>query len=441
MRIRPPETHYAKSGDVHIAYQVIGEGHLDLVFVPGFISHVEHVWEEQHWAGFLERLASFARLICFDKRGTGLSDRVADIPTLEQRMDDVRAVMDAVGSERAALFGLSEGGPMSVLFAASHPDRTRALVLCGSYALFSSAVMSPDQLEGYVQQVDRSWGSGASVARLAPSLANDPAFVAWFRRFERLGGSPSAVIALMRMNSQIDIRHILPSIRVPTLVLHRTGDLRVNVAAGRFLADNIPGARYIELPGSDHLFCAGDTKRILDEIEEFLTGARASADADRVLATVLFTDIVGSTSRAAELGDREWRRMLESHDARIRRELERHRGRKIKSTGDGVLATFDGPARGVRCAAAIGEAMAALGLRVRSGLHTGEVELLGDDIGGIAVHLAARVAGMAGAGEVLVSGVVKDLVAGSGLRFRDRGVHALKGLPEDVHIFAVEAAA
>jgi class 3 adenylate cyclase len=441
MRIRPPETHYAKSGDVHIAYQVVGDGHLDLVCVPGFISHVEHVWEEPHWASFLERLASFARLICFDKRGTGLSDRVGDIPTLEQRMDDVRAVMDAVGSEQAALFGLSEGGPMSVLFAASHPDRTRALVLCGSYALFSSAVMSPDQLEGYVQQVDRSWGSGASVARLAPSLANDPAFLAWFRRFERLGGSPSAVIALMRMNSQIDIRHILPSIRVPTLVLHRTGDLRVNVAAGRFLADNIPGARYIELPGSDHLFCVGDTKRLLDEIEEFLTGARASADADRVLATVLFTDIVGSTSRAAELGDREWRRMLESHDARIRRELERHRGRKIKSTGDGVLATFDGPARGVRCAAAIGEAMAALGLRVRSGLHTGEVELLGDDIGGIAVHLAARVAGMAGAGEVLVSGVVKDLVAGSGLKFRDRGVHALKGLPEDVHIYAVEATA
>jgi class 3 adenylate cyclase len=434
-----PETRYAKSGDVHIAYQVIGNGPLDLVFVPGFISHVDHVWDEPRWAGFLERLASFSRLICFDKRGTGLSDRVSAIPTLEERMDDVRAVMDAVGSERAAFFGISEGGPMSLLFAATYPDRTIALTLFGSYALFPTAVMSPEKLADFLERVEESWGTGKLVPNFAPSLAEDAAFISWWARFERLGASPSAVKTLMRMNSEIDIRGVLPAIHVPTLILHRAGDARVNVAAGRYLAQHIAGARYIELPGNDHLFCAGDSRRILDEIEEFLTGSRSHSEMERALATVLFTDIVGSTERAVALGDHEWRRLLETHHARVRRELVRFRGKEIKTLGDGFLATFDGPARGVRCAEAIRDNVHDLGLEIRSGLHTGEIEILPNDVGGIAVHVAARVAQLAGPGEVLTSSVLKELVAGSGLRFEDRGVHALKGLADGVRIFAARA--
>ncbi len=352
-------------------------------------------------------------------------------------MDDVRAVMDAAGSERAAVFGISEGGPMSALFAASHPGRVRALVLCGSYALFTTAVMTPEKLARFAESIGDTWGTGASVGDFAPSLVEDRAFRSWWARFERLGGSPSAVLALMRMNSQIDIRHVLPTIRVPTLVLHREGDIRVNVAAGRYLAAHIPGARYVELPGRDHLFCAGDSGRILDETQLFLTGSRPPAEADRVLATILFTDIVHSTARAAALGDRAWRRLLESHDASVRRELARFRGREVKTLGDGFLAVFDGPARGVRCAAAIRDALQTLGVEIRSGLHTGEIELLGDDVGGLAVHVAARVAALAGPGEILSSGVIKDLAAGSGLEFSDRGVHALKGLSEGLRIYAV----
>jgi len=437
MRDRPPDVRYAKSGDVHIAYQVIGSGPLDLVFVPGFISHVDLVWDEPHWAGFLERLAAFTRLIRFDKRGTGLSDRVATIPTLEERMDDVRAVMDAVGSERAAFFGVSEGGPMSLLFAASYPERTRALALYGSYALFSTAVMGPEQMAAFEARVEQSWGTGASVAAFAPSLAEDEAFRRWWARFERMGGSPAAVIRLMRMNSEIDIRHALPAIRVPTLIMHRTGDMRVRVEAGRFLARHIAGARFVELAGDDHLFCAGDAGAILDEIEEFLTGSRPAAEPDRVLATVLFTDIVDSTARAAAAGDHAWRKLLESHHHCVRRELARFRGREIKTMGDGFLATFDGPARGARCAAAIRAAVHDLGIEVRAGLHTGEIELMPDDIGGIAVHIASRIADLAGPGEILSSAVLKDLVAGSGLRFEDRGAHALKGLSENVRVYAV----
>jgi len=432
-----PETRYARSGELHIAYQVVGSGPFDLVFVPGFISHLDNNWEEPRWAAFLDRLASFSRLILFDKRGTGLSDRVGAIPTLEERMDDVRAVMDAAGSERAALLGISEGGPMSLLFAASHPDRTQALVLCGSYALFSEAVLPPNKLAEFTAQVEQSWGTGATVASFAPSLAGDSAFRNWWARFERLGASPAAVIALMRMNSEIDIRHVLPSIHVPTLVLHRVGDVRVNVKAGRYLAQHIAGARYVELPGDDHLFFAGDAGRILDEIEEFLTGSRSDVETDRVLATVLFTDIVDSTARAAALGDRDWRRLLESHHQRVRHELARFRGQEVKTLGDGFLATFDGPARAVRCAAAIRDAIGGLGLQVRAGLHTGEIELMANDVGGIAVHVAARVAELAGPGEIFASGVLKDLVAGSGLQFQDRGMHALKGLGEAMHIYAV----
>jgi class 3 adenylate cyclase len=411
------------------------------VFVPGFISHVDHVWDEPRWAGFLERLASFSRLICFDKRGTGLSDRVAALPTLEERIDDVRAVMDAVGSKRAAIFGISEGGPMSLLFAATHPDRTMALILYGSYALFPTAVMSPERLAGFLQQVEQSWGNGDLIPAFAPSLAHDVAFRSWWARFERLGASPSAVKTLMQMNSEIDIRGVLPMIHVPTLVMHRTDDPRVNVAAGRYLAKHIAGARYVELPGQDHLFCAGDTRRILDEMEEFLTGTLSHSDMERSLATVLFTDIVGSTERLSSLGDREWRHLLERHDAYVRRELARFRGKEIRTTGDGFLATFDGPARAVRCAEAVRDTVRDLGLEVRSGLHTGEIEILPNDVGGIAVHVAARVAQLASAGEVLTSSVLRDLVAGSGLRFTDRGIHALKGVSEGVRLFAVDSSA
>jgi class 3 adenylate cyclase len=351
-------------------------------------------------------------------------------------MDDVRAVMDAVGSERAALFGISEGGPMSLLFAATHPDRTLALTLYGSYALFPTAVMSPERLADYLQKVEESWGTGTLVPGFAPSLAEDVAFRKWWARFERLGASPSAVKTLMRMNSEIDIRGILPVIHVPTLIMHRVGDLRVNVAAGRYLAQHISGARYVELPGNDHLFCAGDSRRILDEIEKFLTGSLAHSETDRALATVLFTDIVGSTERAVALGDREWRHLMEMHDACVRRELARFRGKEIRTLGDGFLATFDGPARAVRCAEAIRDNVRDLGLEVRSGLHTGEIEILPNDVGGIAVNVAARVARLAGPGEVLTSNVLKELVAGSGLRFADRGVYALKGLPDGMRVFA-----
>jgi class 3 adenylate cyclase len=351
----------------------------------------------------------------------------------------VRAVMDAVGSERAGFFGISEGGPMSLLFAATYPDRTIALTLFGSYALFPTAVMSPEKLADFLERVEESWGTGKLVPSFAPSLAEDAAFISWWARFERLGASPSAVKTLMRMNSEIDIRGVLPAIHVPTLILHRAGDARVKVAAGRYLAQHIAGARYIELSGNDHYFGAGDSRRILDEIEEFLTGSRSHFEMERALATVLFTDIVGSTERAVALGDHEWRRLLETHHACVRRELVRFRGKEIKTLGDGFLATFDGPARGVRCAEAIRDNVHDLGLEIRSGLHTGEIEILPNDVGGIAVHVAARVAQLAGPGEVLTSSVLKELVAGSGLRFEDRGVHALKGLADGVRIFAARA--
>ena len=436
-----PETHYARSGDVHIAYQVVGDGPLDLVLVPGFISHVEGWWEEPLCARFVERLASFSRLILFDKRGTGLSDREFGVPTLEQRMDDVRAVQAAAGSERAAVLGISEGGPMSVLFAATYPERTAALVLYGTFAEFRSWVPTREALEGILGYMDRDWGTGRSLPHFAPSLAAEPRFRRWWARHERGGASPGAAMALMRMNSEIDVRHVLPAIRVPTLILHRTGDVTVDVEAGRYQAAHIHGARYVELPGTDHLPFVGDSEAILAEIEEFLTGVRPVAEPDRVLATVLFTDIVDSTRRAAALGDRRWRELLEAHHSATRRELGRHRGREVKSLGDGFLAAFDGPARAVRCAEAIAVAMRPLGLEVRAGLHTGECEVMGEDLGGLAVHIAARVAAQAGPGEVLVSSTVKDLVAGSGLQFEDRGTRALKGIPDEWRLFALTGAA
>ncbi|MEH2504124.1 class 3 adenylate cyclase [Bradyrhizobium sp. AZCC 1578] len=433
-----PKTQYAKSGDVRIAYQVVGEGPFDLVFVPGFISNLDVAWEEPYRARVWTRLAAFARLIMFDKRGTGLSDRTVGVPTLEERMDDVRAVMDAVGSEQAALFGISEGGAMSVLFAATYPERTRALVLYGAYGHFRSWVLAPDEIEGALERMEKNWGTGESLRLFAPSVASDETFKLAWARFERLGASPSAVVALMRMNSEIDVRPVLPSIQVPTLIIHRQGDVRVNVEAGRFMARQIPNAKYLELPGSDHLLWTGETERALDEVEEFLTGSRCAIESDRVLATVLFTDIVNSTKRAETIGDRAWHDVLDRHNALVRREISRHRGHEVRTMGDGFLATFDGPARSIRCALAINEGVEALGLQVRAGLHTGEIEITDTDLSGIAVHIASRVATMAKPGQVLVSNTVRDLVAGSNIRFHDEGSHSLKGITESVRLFAAE---
>jgi pimeloyl-ACP methyl ester carboxylesterase len=442
------KTQYTKSGDLHIAYQVTGSGPLDLVLVPGFVSHLESQWEHPWPAHFLERLGSFSRLIRFDKRGTGLSDRVGGIPTLEQRMDDVRAVMDAVGSERAALLGVSEGGPMSVLFAATYPERTSALVLYGSYACRAGGPGNPSgrteqEQRAIVDSIDKGWGEpgGLDIDMWAPSAADDGSYLQWSATYRRLAASPGAAVAVMEMNQQIDVRPILAAVRVPTLVLHRTGDRVTRTEQARYLAEHVPGARLVELPGIDHIPWVGDADAILDAVEEFLTGTRHEAELDRVLATVLFTDIVGSTERAAALGDRKWRDLLNAYYALARRELARFRGREVDTAGDGFFASFDGPARGVRCAQAIATGARPLGIEVRAGLHTGECELVGEKVGGIAVHIGARVAGLAKPGEVLVSSTVKDLVAGSGIRFEERGAHTLKGVPGEWRLFAVAPAA
>lgn len=439
-----PETRYARSGDVNLAYQVVGEGPFDLIWVPGWISNVEESWEVPEYAHFLRRLASFARLIVFDKRGTGLSDRVSNdrLPTLEQRMDDVRAVLEAAGSEHAAVFGASEGGNMSVLFAATYPEWVRALVLAGVYAkrLWSPDypwAPTPEQREREHELLEREWAGKMDVSVLAPSAVDDPALMRRIATFFRRSASPGAAVALNRMNTAIDTRAVLPTITVPTLVLQRRGDRDVNVEEGRWIARRIPGARYVELPGDDHLVWIGDTDALLDEVEAFLTGVRRGPEPDRVLATVLFTDIVGSTKLAAELGDRRWRDLLEAHHAAVRRELERFRGREVDTAGDGFLATFDGPARAVRCACAIRDVVTPLGLELRAGVHTGECELVGGKVGGIAVHIGARVAAAAATGEVLVSSTVRDLVAGSGLEFEDRGVRELKGVPGEWRLYAV----
>ena len=435
-----PVTQYAKSGQVHIAYQEFGGGPINVVLVPGFVSNVENYWDQPDFARFLHRLGRYARVVTFDKRGTGGSDRVTELPGLDVRMDDLRAVMDAAGMEQAALLGISEGAPLSVLFAATYPERCRALALYGSFSRFSYWFPSEEALADFFGYVDKAWGSGGSIQRFAPSRANDTAFRQWWGRNERLGASPAAVIALMRMNSQIEISGILPAVRVPTLVLHRREDQVVDVAGGRDVAANIPGAKLVELPGVDHIFYVGEgAEKISDAIEEFLTGAPARIEADRMLATVLFTDIVGSTEKAASLGDQRWHNLLDDHHATIRRVLARFRGHEVKTTGDGFLATFDGPPRGVRCACAIAEEIKSLGIEVRAGLHTGECEMIGDDVGGIAVHIGARVAALAGPSEVLVSSTVRDLVAGSGLRFKDHSTQSLKGIPGEWRIVAAEA--
>jgi pimeloyl-ACP methyl ester carboxylesterase len=440
-----PETRYAKTADgVHIAYQVVGSGPLDLVYVPGWVSNIDEMWEEPMYARFLERLASFSRLILFDKRGTGLSDAVplADLPTLEQRMDDVRAVMDTVRSERAALLGHSEGGNMSVLFAATYPERTAGLVTIGCYA---ARIWSPDYpwaptpeaREREYADTERTWGSEVDLDYYAPSMAGDDAFAKRLATYLRRSASPQASVALLRMNSQIDVRSVLPTVRVPTLVMNRVDDRDVSVEEARYMAARIPGAKLVELSGGDHLMWVGDTETLLGEVEEFLTGVRRGPEPDRVLATVVFTDIVGSTEAAVRMGDRSWGDLLERHHATVRRLLAQYRGTEMDTAGDGFFATFDGPARAVRCAQGIIEAVRELDLEVRAGIHTGEVEVIDGKIGGIAVNIGARVAASAGASQVLVSQTVKDLVAGSGLAFEDAGEHDLKGVPGRWRLYLV----
>jgi pimeloyl-ACP methyl ester carboxylesterase len=440
-----PQTRYAKTPDgVSIAYQVVGDGPLDLVWVPGWVSHVEAIWDEPSAARFLERLASFSRLILFDKRGTGMSDRVptADLPTLEQRMSDLLTVCDQVGSERAALLGVSEGAPLCVLFGATYPDRTTAIVLLGGFAREVVDDGYPwgytrEGVDAFLEEVARDWGGPVGLDIRAPSRAGDERFRANWARYLRMGASPSAVLALVKMNAEIDVRSVLDACRVPTLVLHRTGDRAVPVELGRYLAEKIPGAKLVELPGDDHLPWVGDTDAILGEIEQFLTGVRHDREPSRVLATVLFTDIVSSTEQAARLGDQRWGDLLQAHHAAVREQLLRFDGRELGTAGDGFLAIFDGPARAVRCAQAIVAAVRPLGLEIRAGLHTGEIELAGDDVHGLAVHIGARIAALAGPGEILVSRTVKDLVVGSGLAFRERGREVLKGVPDAWDLFAV----
>jgi pimeloyl-ACP methyl ester carboxylesterase len=436
------ETRYARSGDVNIAYQVVGEGPRDLVLVPGWLSNIEVFWEEPAVARFLQRLGSFARLLLFDKRGTGLSDRVADMPNLETRMDDVRAVMDAVGSPRAALFGYSDGGPMCALFAATYPERTTALIMMGSYARRLWAPdypwgVRPEEWAEFVEGTVRGWGGPVGVEARVASMASETRFREWWARLLRLSASPGANRALLTMIAEIDVRHVLPVIRVPTLIIHNAAERLIPVEASRYLAERISGARYVELAGVDHVPFGDNAEAILDETEEFLTGIRRGPEPDRILATVMFTDVVDATRNAAELGDRRWKDLLGAYYTVVREELARGRGREIDTAGDGFLAVFDGPARGVRAACTIITRVRRLGLDVRAGLHTGECEVMGSKLGGIAVHIGARVAALAKGGEVLVSHTVKDLVAGSGLRFEDRGPHVLKGVPDEWHIFAV----
>jgi len=439
-----PETRYARSGDLHIAYQTFGDGPIDVLWVPTWIWEGEHVWEEPSIARLFRRLGSFARVITFDRRGSGLSDSVEGAPTLEEQMDDVVAVLDAVGAEQAALFAQLEAGAMASLFAATHPERTRALVLYEATPRMTKAPgydwpLSKEEREQRVEPMGERWGSGEWVTSLSRGEPNER-LRQWAGRLERLAASPGTAMAFFRMHSEIDVRPVLPTIQAPTLVLHRPGDEYIDIRHSRYLAEHIPGARMVELTGRDTLVFSGDQNALIAEVEEFLTGARHAPDPERILATVMFSDIVDSTRRAAELGDRRWRDLLESLEDVVGRELMRFRGRAVKSMGDGFLATFDGPARGIRCAAAVRDtALSQFGVEVRSGLHTGEIEVMGDDVGGIAVHIGARVGAIAQGGEVLVSGTVKDLVVGSGIAFEDRGEQELKGVPGPWRLWAVAA--
>lgn len=436
-----PETRYAKSGGVHIAYQVFGHGPPDLVLVPGWASHIEYAWEEPLYARFLNRIGSFCRVTWFDKRGTGLSDRDVGMPTLETRMDDVRAVMEAVGIQRTAILGTSEGGSMSILFAATYPEKVSHLIL---YGAFARRIWDPDypwaptlkQREDWIDSLEKGWGGDIELGTLAPSRANDETFKKWFTTYGRLSVSPAAAVALARMNTYIDVRNVLSSIHVPTLVLHRTGDKDVNIANGIYLSKNIPGAKFVELPGNDHFVIAGDAGAVIDQLQEFVTGVRPIERSDRVLSTILFTDIVDSTKKASQLGDDSWKKLLVMHNDLVRGELSRFRGREIKSTGDGFVAIFDGPGRAVQCARGIVGSAKTIGISVRAGLHTGECELVGNDIAGVAVHIAARISGLARGNEILVSSTVKDLVSGSGIPFVNMGTRSLKGVDGRWHLYS-----
>ena len=439
-----PETWYARAGDVRVAYQVVGDGPRDLVLVPGFVSHLELAWEHPPYERFMRRLSAFARVIAFDKRGSGLSDPLDRAATIEERNDDIRAVMDAVGSERADLFGWSEGANMAGVFAASFPERVSALALFGAYARGTPTQGYPWGIPSEIRELatqeseEETWGIGLSLALLAPSRLQDETMVRWWGRFERQSMSPATALDIIRLSMEMDIREVLPSIRVPTLVIHSAEDV-IPIQGARWLAEQLPDAQFVELPGDDHWPWITEPDPSVDEVRQFLTGVRHEHEPDRVLTTILFTDIVGSTERAAAMGDKRWRDLLRQHDRLVSRELDRHRGRQVKAIGDGVLATFDGPARAIGCARAICEQANTLGIEVRAGLHSGEVELLDGDVGGIAVHIGARVANLAGPGEVLVSSTVKDLVVGSGWEFKDHGTHSLKGAPGEWQLYAVGA--
>jgi class 3 adenylate cyclase len=439
--VDPPTTRYAKSGDLSIAYQVVDGDGPDLVLSSGFVSHVEELWKLPPFADLLGRLAEFSRLIIYDKREQGLSDRVGRPPTIEEMMDDLTAVLDAAGSDRAALFGISEGGPASILFAATHPQRCTHLALWGTYARVAEAEDYPEGLDlrflrTWEDVVDAEWGGPVAIGLFAPSWSGDPEAEAAWARLLRVGTSPKGARGLIGLYVELDVRDALPLVSVPTLVMSTADDRLVPPALGRYVAERIEGARFVEFPGADHLLPATDYAPVVAEIEELVTGGRAAHPPERILATVLFTDIVGSTERAAELGDRRWRELLDRHDLLVREEIESHRGRAVKSTGDGVLATFDGPGRAIDCARRISRSVTPLGIQVRAGLHTGECELRNGDVGGLAVHIGARVADRAAAGEVLVSRTVKDLVVGSGIEFDDRGEVELKGVPGSWRLYA-----
>lgn len=437
-----PETRYARNGDVHLAYQVVGDGPLDLLYIPSWVNQVEHMWEHPRVVALLEGLASFSRLIFFDRRGTGMSDPLGPDVTLEEQMDDLAAVLDAAGSRSAALMASMEAAAMATLFAATRPDRTRALVL---YAPVVRSTAAPgydwpptaEERDAMLRAFVEGWGDGRRLDALAPSAAGDPTFRRWFAKLERLAAGPGEALRQQQNVGRVDVRDVLPSIQAPTLVLRREQDPLFDVRHSRYVAEHVPGARFVELPGVDNLLTAGDTGAALAEIEEFLTGDRRAPEPERILATVLFTDVVDSTGHAARLGDEAWKRLLARHDETVREEVERHRGRPVKSLGDGWLATFDGPARGIRCALAVRDRVRRLGLEIRAGLHTGECDVVGDDVGGMAVHIGARVGALADAGEVLVSGTVRDLVVGSELQFADRGERELKGVPGAWRLFAV----
>lgn len=440
-----PETRYATRGNIHIAYQVTGNGPLDLVLVSVWFSHLEARWEIPGFARLLDRLGAFARVISFDKYGIGLSDPAPPgaLPPLEEWMDDVRTVMDMVGVEQAAVFGAADGGMMAALFAATYPQRVSSLILANSSARLAQAPDYPigmpiDRQEALIALTEHSWGGPGLAVATNPSLADDPDTQAAWARFLRLAASPATAVEVLRVLFQIDVRAALPAIQAPTLVLHRKDNVAVSAENGRYLAEHIPGARFVELPGADYGLGFGNVDGLVDEVEEFLTGTRHSADPDRRLATVLFTDIVKSTERAAELGDARWKELLELHDLVTRRQLARYQGRLVKTTGDGLLATFDGPARAIRSALAIRDALRGMGIEIRAGLHTGEIEQRQADIGGLGVHIAARVMALAEPGKILVSRTVKDLVAGAGFGFIDAGTHPLKGVPETWQLFAID---